>query len=89
MLADHGGAYGPNPNVGSHGAWFINVIMEAVESDCQFIIATHSPMMMALPGATILSFDHLPICPVSWDEVEQVSIMRAFPNDPKSFLGHL
>ena len=63
--------------------------MEAVDNDCQFIIATHSPMMMALPGATILSLDHLPICPVAWHEVEQVSIMRAFPHDPKSFLRHL
>ncbi|MCH8256902.1 MAG: hypothetical protein IIA75_03205 [Proteobacteria bacterium] len=46
-------------------------------------------MMVALPGATILSLDHLPICPVAWHDVEQVSIMRAFPNDPKSFLRHL
>ena len=56
--------------------------LNAVKDDCQFIIAIHSPIMMALPAATILSFDHLPICPIAWDEVEHVCIIRAFLNDP-------
>ena len=72
-----------------HQLSLLSLIMDAVKDDCQFIIATHSPIMMALPGATILSFDHLPICPIPWDEVEHVSIMRAFLNDPQSYLRHL
>ncbi len=72
-----------------HQLSLLSLIMNAVKDDCQFIIATHSPIMMALPDATILSFDHLPICPIPWDEVEHVCIMRAFLNDPKSYLRHL
>jgi predicted ATPase len=72
-----------------HQLSLLSLIMDAVKVDCQFIIATHSPIMMALPGATILSFDHLPIRPVAWDEVEHVSITRAFLNNPGSYLRHL
>ncbi|MCZ6503148.1 MAG: hypothetical protein O6945_11595, partial [Gammaproteobacteria bacterium] len=72
-----------------HQLSLLSLIMNAVKDDCQFIIATHSPIMMALPDATILSFDHLPICSIPWDEVEHVCIMRAFLNDPKSYLRHL
>lgn len=72
-----------------HQLSLLSLIMNAVGNDCQFIIATHSPLMMALPGATILSFDPPPICSIAWDEVEHVTIMRAFLNDPKSYLRHL
>ena len=61
----------------------------AEERRCQFVIATHSPILMALPGATILSFDCTPVCPVAWDELEHVRLVREFLNRPDAFLRHL
>jgi predicted ATPase len=67
----------------------ISMIREMVEQDSQFIIATHSPILMAYPGAEILSFDQTPIGPVRYQDLEHVNLMRDFLNDPDSFLRHL
>jgi predicted ATPase len=55
----------------------------------QFIIATHSPMLLAFPGAAIYSFDHVPIAPVRYEDLEHVALTRAFLNDPSAFLRRL
>jgi predicted ATPase len=67
----------------------ISMIKEMVAEDSQFIIATHSPILMAYPGAEILSFDQLPINQVGYQSLEHVNLMRDFLNDPDSFLRHL
>ena len=68
----------------------LSLIKESAdERDCQFIIATHSPILMAVPGATILSFDENPVRPVQYEDVEQVTVMRDFLNRPDSYLKHL
>lgn len=59
------------------------------EKGAQFIIATHSPILMSFPGATIFSFDSVPIAQVDYDEVEHVSLTRSFLNNPESYLRHL
>jgi predicted ATPase len=59
------------------------------EQGAQYIIATHSPVLMAYPGATIYSFDSAAIQPVAYDEVEHVAFTRAFLNAPQRFLRHL
>jgi len=55
----------------------------------QFIIATHSPILMAFPSAQILSFDGGQISPVRFEELEHVQVMRDFLADPQRFLRHL
>ena len=55
----------------------------------QFIIATHSPMLLAFPGAVIYSFDRVPIAPVRYEDLEHVALTRAFLNDPAAFLRRL
>ena len=55
----------------------------------QFIIATHSPMLLAFPGAAIYSFDRVPISPVRYEDLEHVALTRAFLNDPPAFLRRL
>jgi predicted ATPase len=55
----------------------------------QFIIATHSPMLMAFPGATIYSFDTPPISEVEYKQVEQITLMRRFLHEPEAFLRRL
>lgn len=66
----------------------LSIIQSMVAQNCQFIIATHSPILMALPNAEILQFDNR-ISSVPWNEVEHVEITKAFLNDPESFLRHL
>lgn len=65
------------------------LLKEMVEQEAQFIIATHSPILMAFPGARILSFDDHLIREVDYDDVEHVSLTRAFLNNPQSFLRRL
>jgi predicted ATPase len=59
------------------------------EQGAQYIIATHSPVLMAYPGAAIYSFDSAAIQPVAYDDVEHVAFTRAFLNAPQRFLRHL
>lgn len=44
----------------------------------QFIIATHSPIILACPGATIYSFDHIPIRAVRYEETEHFKLYKQF-----------
>lgn len=52
----------------------------------QFIIASHSPILLALPGATIYSLDHCPIQPVDYEETDYYRIYRDFLNDRGAFV---
>ena len=64
----------------------IALIAHRVAGGCQFIIATHSPMLMALPGATILLAEDGHLRPTAWDELEHVRVMRTFLADPEAVL---
>jgi predicted ATPase len=65
---------------------FLDVIIGAAKKGAQFIIATHSPILLACPGARIYSFDQTPICEVDYEKLEHVVITRDFLNDPGRFL---
>ena len=56
---------------------------------CQFIIATHSPILMAFTDAQILGFDEPPIQEVEYDDVEHVKLIRSFLLDPQAFIHRL
>jgi predicted ATPase len=68
---------------------FLAALKQMVAQESQFIIATHSPIIMAFPEAVILSFDALPIQPVSYQDLEHVKLTRDFLNNPNAFLKHL
>ena len=72
-----------------HQLSLLAAIKAMVEQDAQFVIATHSPIVMAYPGATILNFDTTPVSPVGYDDLEHVNLMRDFLNGPEAFLRHL
>ncbi|HEU4325870.1 MAG TPA: AAA family ATPase [Roseiflexaceae bacterium] len=59
------------------------------ERRAQFVIATHSPILMACPGAAIYSFDGGQIAPVAYEQIEHVNLMRDFLASPQRFLRHL
>jgi predicted ATPase len=62
------------------------MIKEMVAEKAQFIIATHSPILMAYPDAQIFSFDQHPVRPVAFDEVEHVELTRRFLANPAAYL---
>jgi predicted ATPase len=68
---------------------FLVLLQSMVEQEAQFIIATHSPIVMAYPGAQILLMEGRTIAPVDYDEVEHVQITRGFLNHPERYLARL
>ncbi|MEK3890755.1 AAA family ATPase [Bacillus sp. FSL K6-3431] len=67
----------------------ISIILDAVKEGSQFIIITHSPMIMALPNAHIFSFDTHPPSLIRYEDIEHVQIMKDFLHSPQTFLRHL
>ena len=65
------------------------MLKEMVARDAQFVIATHSPILLAFPEASILAFDGETIAEIAYDEVENVALTRRFLADPAAFLRHL
>ena len=65
------------------------LVVRAAEEGAQFVIATHSPILLACPGARIFSFDAPPIHEVTYDDLEHVNVMRDFLNDRERHLRTL
>lgn len=65
------------------------MIGDMVAQDAQFIIATHSPMLLAFPGGQIYSFDAIPVREVSYEELDHVRITRDFLNAPDRYLRQI
>lgn len=57
--------------------------------DAQFIISTHSPVLLGYPGAQILSFDEGQLREITYEETHPMQIVRRFVNDRDSFLKEL
>lgn len=60
-----------------------------VERGSQFIIATHSPILLGFPGATIYQFGDHPPRPVEYRDTEHYQITRAFLEHPDRMLREL
>ncbi len=64
-------------------------IDELVKKDSQFIIATHSPILMAFPGAEILEISEDRMRSVPYKETEHYSVTRRFLEHPEQMLRYL
>ncbi len=65
------------------------LIKHMLTQNAQFIIATHSPILMALPGAVILEFAGGQIAPVDYEDTEHFRVTSSFLKNPKAFLDRL
>jgi len=65
------------------------MMQEMIAQQAQFIVATHSPMLLAFPGARIYSFDSAPVQEVPFGELDHVVLMREFLNAPERYLRAL
>jgi predicted ATPase len=52
----------------------------------QFIIATHSPILLACPSARILSFDKSPVKQIDYEKTDHYRIYKDFMMDPGKYL---
>jgi len=68
---------------------FIAMVKDAIDKGGQFIMATHAPILMAIPGAQIVTFDRTPPENVLFDDLEHVNLVRAFLKDPSQYLRHI
>lgn len=60
-----------------------------VKKRSQFIIATHSPILMAYPGAQIFQFSEDGIQSVDYRETEHYQVTRRFLENPERMLKYL
>jgi predicted ATPase len=70
---------------------FLVLMHESVKAhkDAQFIISTHSPLLLGYPGAQIFSFDEENLREIGYEETAPVQIVRRFVNDRERFAEEL
>ncbi len=59
------------------------------EENCQFIIATHSPILLGYPDAAILSFDGGSVNEIEYEMTEHYKITKNFLDHREKFLKEL
>jgi predicted ATPase len=62
------------------------VIARAAEDGGQFVIATHSPILLACPGARVYELDESGIATPAYDELQAVRLTRGFLEAPERYL---
>ena len=62
---------------------------ELVQQNSQFIIATHSPILMSYPAADLFLLEGEGIRPVELEETDHYTVTKAFMNDRESMLKEL
>lgn len=55
----------------------------------QFIIATHSPLLLAYPGSTIYSCDSTSLASIAYTDTKHYQITKQFLDNPGHYLHHL
>lgn len=55
----------------------------------QVVVATHSPLLVSLPGATLFELDETGMHRADYDDLELVTAWRAFLDAPQRYLRHL
>lgn len=64
-------------------------MFQLIEQNSQFIIATHSPILMAYPGARIFQVGAQGIEQINYEDTEHYQITKAFLNNPQPMLEEL
>jgi predicted ATPase len=67
----------------------VRLLRDLVQAGSQAVVATHSPIVAAVPGASILELGDWGIRPARWDELDLVGHWRAFLSEPDSYFRHL
>jgi predicted ATPase len=65
---------------------FLAVMARAAAEGSQFIIATHSPILLALPGARIYELSERGVEEVAWEDCDATRLTKSFLENPERFL---
>jgi predicted ATPase len=65
------------------------VLYDLAQAGSQAIVATHSPILAAVPGANILELGDWGIRPARWEDLNLVGSWRAFLAEPAAYFRHL
>ena len=68
---------------------FLAALHDLVQRGGQFIIATHSPIILAYPAAAILHFSDAGIAPIAYQDTEHYKVTRAFLTRTEMMLQEL
>ena len=80
----------PESALSFHGQLqMLRIIHELAHDGSQFIIATHSPILTALPGAAIIECTPEGPQATTYDDAEFVNLNRSFLQSPYAYLRHL
>jgi predicted ATPase len=60
-------------------------LRQATKENCQFIIATHSPVLTAIPDCTILNFENGGPRQITYEQIEQFALLKTFLGAPQRF----
>ncbi|MFE5321927.1 AAA family ATPase [Paenibacillus sp. NPDC056579] len=64
-------------------------IMKDLEKEAQFIVATHSPLLLGYPNAQIVNFDTAPIGEIAYEDTLHYIVTRRFLENRKAVLEEL
>lgn len=67
----------------------VGVLDDLARSGAQVLCATHSPVLAALPGASILDVGEWGLRETTWDDLVLVQNWRAYLDDPHRYLRHI
>jgi predicted ATPase len=67
----------------------VALLHDLAAAGSQVVVATHSPVVAAVPGADILELGDWGIRPARWTELEIVQSWRLFLDSPEQFLRYL
>lgn len=67
----------------------LSLIDNLVKKNSQFIIATHSPILMAYPRAKIYQFDDMGVSEINYEDSEQFRITKSFLNNHETMMQNL
>jgi predicted ATPase len=62
---------------------------DLASSGAQVVVATHSPILTALPAATIIELGEHGMCPARWGDLEVVRNWQSFLDRPDTYLARL
>jgi predicted ATPase len=67
----------------------VALLHDLIQAGSQAVVATHSPIVAAIPGASILELGDWGIRSAEWEDLHLVSAWRRFLTEPASYFRHL
>ena len=62
------------------------IVLRAAGAGAQFVIATHSPILLAVPGASVYELGAAGVVPTAYDDVDAVRLTRGFLDAPERYV---